>query len=472
MDVALLAIRALLAAVFAVAAFGKLADLAGSRRAVAAFGVPSALAPAVGTALPLVELAIAVFLLPSATAVWAAIAAALLLGAFSIAIGWSIATGRAPDCHCFGQLHSEPAGWPTLLRNLVLCAGAVFVAAAGWNDPGTSGVAWIGDLHGAGIAAAVAVVVAVLSALASLYLLAANRRLALRVDRLELGEPMHGRPLRAPAPDFALRDLDGKKRTLADVLTPGRPTLLVFVDPACGPCEAILSAVARLQRERQGELTVAAISSGSDEDVRAKTSKHGLGLVLLDRRRKVYRAYDADGTPSAVLLTGDGLVDSATVGGARDIHALLEERLGIVTPGGLPLGEEIPNLVLHDLDHGHVELASFRGRELLILFWSSAARDARELHADLRAWELEGQSEPVLAVVSRDAPETLREEGFESAVLLDEAGEAAFAFSCFEPPAAVLVDAEGRVAWPLAVGSDHILRLLRSSSAAARAPSR
>ena len=47
-------------------------------------------------------------------AVWlwlafAAIVAALLL-AFVGGIAFNMARGNAPDCHCFGQLHSEPAG--------------------------------------------------------------------------------------------------------------------------------------------------------------------------------------------------------------------------------------------------------------------------------------------------------------------------------------------------------------------------
>ena len=46
---------------------------------------------------------------------------------FSVAIALSLARGRAPECHCFGQLHSAPAGPMTLARNAVLAALAVFV---------------------------------------------------------------------------------------------------------------------------------------------------------------------------------------------------------------------------------------------------------------------------------------------------------------------------------------------------------
>ena len=59
MDSVLLVARSLLAVVFVVAAIGKLADLAGSRQAMRDFGVPAPLAPALGTLLPLTELAVA-----------------------------------------------------------------------------------------------------------------------------------------------------------------------------------------------------------------------------------------------------------------------------------------------------------------------------------------------------------------------------------------------------------------------------
>ena len=71
MDAALLFARLLLAAVFVVAGVAKLADREGSRRAVADFGVPVALAAPLGILLPLAELAVAATLIPTSTAFWA-----------------------------------------------------------------------------------------------------------------------------------------------------------------------------------------------------------------------------------------------------------------------------------------------------------------------------------------------------------------------------------------------------------------
>src|SRR5262249_22169115 len=120
MDTALVLARLVLAAVFAVAGFAKLADREGSRQGLEGFGLPTAVARPLSLALPLAEIAVAILLLPTATAWWGGIGALILLTLFIAGIGYNLARGKHPDCHCFGQLHSEPASWSTLIRNGVL----------------------------------------------------------------------------------------------------------------------------------------------------------------------------------------------------------------------------------------------------------------------------------------------------------------------------------------------------------------
>src|SRR4051794_31945272 len=117
MGVALLLCRIGLAAIFVVAGAAKLVDRGGARKAPVDFGAPQALAGPLATALSLTELAIAGLLLAEDTARWGAAGAVALLAVFSVAIGLALARGSAPDCHCFGQLHSEPAGWKALARS-------------------------------------------------------------------------------------------------------------------------------------------------------------------------------------------------------------------------------------------------------------------------------------------------------------------------------------------------------------------
>ena len=68
-------------------------------------------------------------------------------------IARAISRGEAPDCHCFGQLHSAPAGRGTLARNGVLAALAGVVVVHG---PGTPLDTWV-DARSAAELVAVAI---------------------------------------------------------------------------------------------------------------------------------------------------------------------------------------------------------------------------------------------------------------------------------------------------------------------------
>src|SRR5580658_4551217 len=119
MDGVLLLLRLLLSATFAVAGITKVTDPKGTRQSILDFGAPAWLASPVARLLPLAEVACALALLPAASAVWGAAGTLALLLIFIAAIGISIARGRRPACHCFGQLHSEPVGFATIARNLL-----------------------------------------------------------------------------------------------------------------------------------------------------------------------------------------------------------------------------------------------------------------------------------------------------------------------------------------------------------------
>src|SRR5215203_5305050 len=191
MHVALLVARVLLVSVFIVAGVTKLADRAGSKKALVDFGVPASLAAPLGVLLPLAELAVAVALILASSAWWGAVGALVLLLLFVVGIAVNLARGRKPECRCFGQLHSEPAGWKTLARNGVLAAVAGFVVWRGYGGAGPSVVGWLADLSAAQVVGLV-VGLAVLGVLAAqwwflLALFKQNGRLLMRVEALEWG---------------------------------------------------------------------------------------------------------------------------------------------------------------------------------------------------------------------------------------------------------------------------------------------
>ncbi len=501
MDLALLVARLLLAAVFVVSGLAKLADRAGSRRAVTDFGLPARLANPIGTFLPLAELAVAVALLPLATAWWGGLGALLLLLAFSAGIAVNLARGRTPNCHCFGQLHSEPIGWPTLARNAVLAAIAGFVVGTGFDDAGYSTVGWLDDLSTGETAAIVAGVVA-LGLLAAegwllVHLLGQNGRLLVRLDVLETalaergvapspvdaaptGSPA-GLPVGVPAPAFTLSGLHGETLTLDALRAAGKPVLLIFTDPGCGPCNALLPDIGRWQRDHAAAFTLALLSRGTAEANRTKTAEHGITTVLLQKDREVAAAYQANGTPAAVLVRSDGTIGTPLALGADAIRSFVARTTGAPAPAPAPaptaanggnaggrvaaragarVGEPAPEVSLPDLTGKTVSLADFKGDQTLVLFWNPGCGFCRRMVDDVKAWEAKPpKGAPKLLVVSTGSVEDNQAMGFQSPVVLDQGFTTGSAFGANGTPSAVLVDAQCKIASDVAVGAPSVLAL-------------
>lgn len=460
MDIALLAGALVLASVFAVAGIAKLADRKGSRASGVGFGVPDRIAGFVALALPLFELAIAAGLLIAATRVWAAAAALVLLAVFSAAIGYAMARGRAPDCHCFGQLHSAPAGWSTLARNAILAALAGFIVLAGRDDPGLSALSWLEGLEGIErivVALGVALVsVAAVGGLIVLHLLRSYGRVLTRLDRAE--ERLHaaGLDLEEPdempqlglvpgieAPPFSLRTVDGERIALADLLEPGLPLLLVFTSPTCGQCSVLMPKVGDWQRDHTDAVTVAVLSGGKPKLVREETE--GVERVLLDKDLAIYEAYDVNGTPSAVLVADDGTIATWTAAGAEWIETLFEQALsGLGRTPGLPVGAEVP-----------AELAEVVSGPTALLFWNDDCGFCQSIEPSVRAWlEAPPPGAPALVVVSAG------ECKLRARVVSDPDWTLAGSLGADGTPMAVLLDADGQIASPLASGAPDVLGLL------------
>jgi peroxiredoxin/uncharacterized membrane protein YphA (DoxX/SURF4 family) len=538
MEITLLVARVLLAAVFVVAGLAKLADRAGSRQAVVDFGVPSWLAPPLGVLLPLAELAVAVALIPRASAWYGALGALVLLLLFVAGIGVSLARGRRPACHCFGQLSAAPVGWATLVRNGLLAALAGLVVWQGRQDPGAGAVSWLGHLTpvqfmsliGGAVALGLLVLVG-LEGWALFNLLRQNGRLLLRVEALEArlagagaaaaparipAPPEPGLPVGTPAPAFSLPGLYGETLTLEALRAAGKPVLLVFSDPHCSPCNALLPELGAWQRDHAARLTVAHIRRGTPEANRAKSTEHGLTNVLLQQDREVAAAYQAFGTPGAVIVNPDGTVGSPLALGADAIRALVARTVGTqaapaapapaapapsgngavppaptpngavppvaapngaiplpVAPASAQMGQPAPALRLPDLDGRMVDLATFRGARTLVLFWNPGCGFCRQMLDALKAWEANPPAgAPKLLVVSTGTVDENRALGLRAPVVLDQGSAVMRAFGANGTPMAVLVDAEGRIASQVAAGAPAVLALAGAPQAQASAPAK
>jgi thiol-disulfide isomerase/thioredoxin len=468
-----------LAAVFAGAGLAKLADLEGTREASRAFGAPERLAGEVAVALPLTELVIALALLPSATRWWAAVAALVLVLVFCGAIARVMARGDAPACHCFGQLHSAPAGWATLARNGLLVGVATGVVVAGRDGAGPGAFAWMTRVDAVDwlvltLTAAVGVSLAV-GGYAVVHVMRSYGRVLVRLDMLEtrlraagfdLDEPQDvpqlGLAPGTTAPEFWLPSIDGDRVGLSDLIRPGKPALLLFTSPRCGPCSVLMPTVAGWQRDHADKLTVALLSGGDAEEVRAEAARHGLANVLFDEGLTAYEAYEANGTPSAVLVADDGTVASWLAAGSEWIEMLVEqtvERDERVT--GLPLGSPLPDVRLEQLGGPERSLADLAERDSVVLFWNPGCGFCRAMHKDIRAWEASPPpGAPDLIVVASGSAADVRAEGFASRVLLDREWALSTALGADGTPMAVLVTADGRVASALVTGRTGVLGLL------------
>jgi uncharacterized membrane protein YphA (DoxX/SURF4 family) len=91
-----------------------------------ALGSPAVAVPVV----PWLELGLGALLV---TGVWrteVALAAALMLGAFTVLLVVRLAQGRRPPCACFGAWSTRPVGPGSVARNVVLIALALLAATS------------------------------------------------------------------------------------------------------------------------------------------------------------------------------------------------------------------------------------------------------------------------------------------------------------------------------------------------------
>jgi len=501
MDLLLLAIRIGLAGVLLTASTGKLMDrnTPAGREAMEAFGVPARFAPAAAIALPVVELLLGLLLLPVATAWWGGLGALLLMLVFIAGIARQMAQGNAPDCHCFGQLHSAPAGPRTLVRNGIFAAAALVLVLFGWNDPGIGIGGWLGDRSGAELAL-LAVSLIALAAIALLgwtvlQLMSQAGRLLNRIEALEGAMGIDpdaaeastaGRPAQQAAepagptpgsiaPEFTLPDLAGQAVSLASLQQGGLPLMLVFTSPSCTPCTRLMPDIARWQREAGNRLRTVVVARGDRVVNAVKANDAGVSGVLLQQEREIATAYGATSTPSAIVVLPDGRIGSPLARGATAVRALADAwRSGTATapapsvparptaptpaapPATAPTAHArlvAPPISLPTLDEGgpNASLATLgAGVRPVVLFFTDPRCDPCEaLLPSLVAWQREAGDRARIALVSRgdaeDNRRTATAYGLDGTipVLLQQDMETIAAYGVLQAPAAVLVTRDG-----------------------------
>jgi thiol-disulfide isomerase/thioredoxin/uncharacterized membrane protein YphA (DoxX/SURF4 family) len=486
MELLLLIIRLILAAIFATAGITKFADLKGSEKAFKEFGVPSSIALPSSILLSAAEALIAVLFLFPSVSWYAAIGATALLAIFIAQMVYQRAMGNAPDCHCFGQLHSEPVSIKSIARNIVFLALAVLPLYRGRFGQGLA-LSQISQDMMPTILGTLAVIM-IGGALLYLRKIAdAQDEFRRRLDVLELvsregatvdhehaTDPVAGLPIGAPLPEFGLTTLDGTKASSRAVVTDtGLPTLFLFVSPTCGPCQALLPDVIKWREELKNRVAFAFVTSGSEKGNRKKFADVADSPILLDDERQFANAVGGKWTPTALFVDANGRVASHIAAADTAIEELVEriKTADLASPvlnfsngsdsGRSKIGTVAPEFSLTDVRGREITKDDLKGKPTLVTFWSTTCPHCNTFLDEFKGWEhSRNNDDPNLILFSDGDEAEHRDLGFDSPVVLDKGYKIAAKLGMFGTPSAVLVNEEGVITTETAVGAENILALI------------
>ncbi|HXD16984.1 MAG TPA: peroxiredoxin family protein [Vicinamibacterales bacterium] len=133
-----------------------------------------------------------------------------------------------------------------------------------------------------------------------------------------------GLPAGAAAPDFRLPRVGGGELSLSQYR--GRRVLLLFSDPKCGPCNALLPDVQR-RYAAGSEVDVVMVSRGDHAANASKIAELRVTFpVVLQRQWEISKLYGMFATPIAFLVDEQGTIAAPVAVGAQRILGLMPEK--------------------------------------------------------------------------------------------------------------------------------------------------
>lgn len=486
MEVVLLIFRLTLASVFGVAGVAKLFDPAGSEKALGEFGVPKPFIKPGVFLLPAMELLIAASLLFVQTSWFGAIGSAALFSIFTAGMLYQMAKGNAPDCHCFGQLQSEPVGIKSVLRNIALLIPAIVLIATGSGVQGLNLINSNQDIMQ--FVLGIALVILLLAVVFFLKRIAEQQNQIMRrielmelvardggtVERDNIGHPHEGLPIGAVFPEFELSDPSGEIISLSNIRSDNKPVLFLFVSPSCNPCKALVPEFETWQSELGDKLKFVFISTGKAAENLEKFGGNAAKTILLQKQRELADQVDAKWTPTAILVDANGRLASHATAGDTAIRELVEQiktedlaqEFKYFTNGnshshGNKIGRRIPEFSAIDITGREINTDYFRGKKTLVAFWSLTCPHCTTMLEDLKKWETQrGTDDPELVVFSDGDKEELDEYQLRSPVVQDIGHKTSAGFGMFGTPSAVLVNEDGKIMTETATGAPNIWSLI------------
>ncbi|MGB7068442.1 MAG: MauE/DoxX family redox-associated membrane protein [Pyrinomonadaceae bacterium] len=485
MEIILLFIRLILFGVFAVAGVAKLFDLKGSEKAVKDFGIPDDLVKPIATVLPIVEIAIAVMLLPLPISWFGSIAALFLLLLFIGGMVYQMAQGKAPDCHCFGQIHSEPVSKKSIVRNAVFALFALVLALSG---PSSQGLSLVNDstsafevIFGVGMMALLGAAVYYLKNILKQQV-DLSRKIEIlgfvaggdaKVERNEAGDPNDGLPIGSPLPDFSAPDINGRILTFDHLLAKRKPLLFFFVSPTCSPCEALMPEIEEWEADLKDKLEFVFVSSGTQDENRVKFGGDPSRTILIEKGREFADAVYAKWTPTALYVNADGNVASHPAAGDSEIRRLvgkietadlMDEHVffvGVNSNGKPKIGKSVPEFAASDLTGREISEADFQGKKTVAAFISLTCSHCVTLINQIREWEKsKSADDPEFILFSEGEAAEHQQLGLKSPIIIEKDYETAKKLGMYGVPSGVVVDETGTIVSEAAVGPSNIWALI------------
>jgi len=323
MNIWLLVIRLILAAVFGIAALSKWRNMERTRVHLRDAGLPHTFIGLVAIGLPVIEIGTAIALTLEPLHQIGAFVALLLLITFSAYIVLQLKRGNRANCACFGTLTDFRFGPSLLMRNatLMLLAGLLLIPKPIYIN-----------VSAYALAAVVLVLCVIALAYGCIQLMRQQGRLLLRIEQLEQREfvsrniaslsqaPSASSPSQLPSteplqvgqriPDWPFIDAAGIPMNLINLF--GAPFNIVFLDQTCLHCRAIF---ARLRDGLPAVRTVVFISGP-----RAHQATFAPGILAVNGNMPAaMRIFGIHSTPAMVQVQADGRIIGAPITGASAV---------------------------------------------------------------------------------------------------------------------------------------------------------
>jgi thiol-disulfide isomerase/thioredoxin len=151
-----------------------------------------------------------------------------------------------------------------------------------------------------------------------------------------MGTGIETLPLQEPAPDFSLKDLEGREWSLSELK--GKVVMIDFWATWCQPCKAEMPMLGEIhQKYNEYGFELLAVDVGEDENtVRKFVEELDVDLpILMDEESRVSNLYKVQAFPTSFLIDTSGILQYVHVGLDPFLHSQLTGEIYSMIPDTL-----------------------------------------------------------------------------------------------------------------------------------------